>query len=125
MDYFKNKAEQYISQEFGMKRNGPNKRSFCWGNRPSGLRRKNHRKVCTTLYYFILTSTVTGCISVSDFASLIGILIGITSSAIWLKFFATTAKYKAIIKKKKKRHDEIVLSEKKQKQTVKILIPMN
>ena len=48
-----------------------------------------HRKVCTTLNYiqhfFILISTVTGCIWISAFASLLGILIEITSSAIWLK----------------------------------------
>ena len=50
--------------------------------------------------------------SISAFASLIGILIGITSSVIGLKINAITArikKYKSIIKKKKKKHDEIVL----------------
>ena len=50
---------------------------------------RNHEKVCTTLNYvqhfLILTCTNTGCISISDFASLIGILIGITSSVIGLK----------------------------------------
>ena len=54
----------------------------------------------------ILASTITGCISVSAFASLIGIPIGITSSAIGLKVCAITAgikKYKSIIKKKKKK----------------------
>ena len=53
----------------------------------------------------ILASTITGCISISAFASLIGIPIGITSSAIGLKVCAITAgikKYKSIIKKKKK-----------------------
>ena len=70
-----------------------------------------HKKVCTTLNYSehftILASTVTGCISVSAFASLVFIPIGITSSAIELKIFAITAgikKYKSIIKKKKKKH---------------------
>ena len=55
---------------------------------------------------------MTGCISISAFASLIGISIGITSSAIGLKLLAITAgikKYKSIIKKKKKKHDKIVL----------------
>ena len=55
---------------------------------------------------------MTGCISTSAFTSLIGISIGITSSAIGLKIFAITAgikKYKSIIKKKKKKHDKIVL----------------
>ena len=46
----------------------------------------------------------TGCTSVSTFASLACIPIGITNSAIGLKIYAITAaikKYKSIIKKKK------------------------
>ena len=47
---------------------------------------KKHKKVCTTLNYIerfpILASAITGCVSVSNFASLVGIPIGITSSAI-------------------------------------------
>ena len=77
---------------------------------------KKHKKACTTLNYIehflILASTITGCVSISAFASLIGIPIGITSSAIGLKICAITAgikKYKSIIKKKKKKHDKIVL----------------
>ena len=46
--------------------------------------------VCTTLNYFehflILASTVTGCILISSFSSFFNISIGITSSAIGLKF---------------------------------------
>ena len=53
------------------------------------LMNKKHKKVCTTLNYIenflILGSTITGCVSISSFASLVGILIGITSSAIGLK----------------------------------------
>ena len=52
---------------------------------------KRHKKVCTALNYIehflIPASKITGCISISDFASLPGIPIGITSSAIQLKFF--------------------------------------
>ena len=44
---------------------------------------KKHKKVGTTLNYIehmpILTSTVTRCVSISDFASLVGILIDIAS----------------------------------------------
>ena len=76
---------------------------------------KKHKKVCTTLNYiecfFVLASTITGCISISDFASLIGIPLRTTSSEIGLKICAITAgikKYKSIIKKKKKKHDKIV-----------------
>ena len=70
---------------------------------------KNHIKVCTTLNYIehflILGSTITGCISISAFASLVGIPVGITSSSIGLKICAKTeaiSRYKSIIKKRKK-----------------------
>ena len=70
---------------------------------------KKHRKVCTIINYFeyslILASTITGCISVSAFAFMVGIFIVITSCAMT----AGIKKYKSIIKKKKKKHDKIVL----------------
>ena len=48
--------------------------------------------MCTTLSYtehiLILASTVAGCISISDFVSLVAIFIGITSSGIRLKIGA-------------------------------------
>ena len=73
-------------------------------------------KVCTTLNFiehiFILASTITGCLSISAFTSIVGIPLEITSSAIGSKICAITAgikKYKSIIKKKKKKHNKIVL----------------
>ena len=61
---------------------------------------KNHKNVYRVLNYIenllILVSTVTGCISISDFASLVGISIGITSSAIGLKICVITAGIKSI-----------------------------
>ena len=80
------------------------------------LMSKKHKKVCTTLNYIehflILASTITGCISIPAFTSVISIAIGITSSAIGLKICAITErikKYKSIIKKEKKNHDKLVL----------------
>ena len=77
---------------------------------------KKHKKVCTTQNYIehflILASTITGCIPISAFSSLIGIPVGIMGYAIGLKICAIAAeikKYKSIIKKKKKKHDNIVL----------------
>ena len=65
---------------------------------------KKHKKVCITLSYIehflILASAITGCISGSVFASLFGVPIGITSSAIGSKITAGIKKYKSIIKKK-------------------------
>ena len=52
-----------------------------------------------------LISTVSGCVSISAFASLVGVPIGVTSSAIGLKICAITAgieKYKSINKKRKR-----------------------
>ena len=76
-------------------------------------------------YLLIVTSTITGCISISAFASLAGIHIGITSSAIGLKICATTVgtkKYKLIIKKKKKKQDKTVLLPKSELNSVEVLI---
>ena len=48
------------------------------------MKSRKHKKVFTTLNYiehfFILASVIMGCISISAFASLLGIPIGITSS---------------------------------------------
>ena len=54
----------------------------------------------------ILASTFTGCVSVSVFASVFGILVGITSSVVGLKIYVITTgikKYKGIVKEKKKK----------------------
>ena len=55
---------------------------------------KTHKKFRITLNYIehilILASAMTGCISISAFVSLIGIPIGITSSAIGFKMCAIT-----------------------------------
>ena len=74
----------------------------------NGLMSKKNKKVCRALNYIdpllIVISTITGCAFISVFASLVGIPIGITCSAIGLKICPITAgikKYKSIIKKKK------------------------
>ena len=54
----------------------------------------------------ILVSTVTGCVSIFAFASLVCVSVGIMSSARAIKICEITAgikKYKSIIKKKKKK----------------------
>ena len=69
---------------------------------------KKHKNVCRILDYndhsLIVISTITGCVSISTFASLVGIPIGITSSATGLKICVTQQelKCKSIIKKKRK-----------------------
>ena len=90
---------------------------------------KKHRKLCMSLNYIehflILASLITGSISISTFASLLGIPIGITSSAIGLKMCSVTAgikKYKPIIKEKKKTHCKIILLAKPNLNSIEFLI---
>ena len=79
-------------------------------------------KLYLTLSYF--SSAVTRCISISAFAFLLGIPIGITSSAIGLRIYVITEwikKYKSVIKKKKK-HEKIVLLAKSKPNSIEVLI---
>ena len=85
-NYFKNVAEKNISQEFRLKNIDETRRYLIEEINRNELMSKKHKKICTTLNYIehflILASTINGCVSISDFASLIGIPIWITSSAI-------------------------------------------
>ena len=92
------------------------------------LMSKKQKEVCRVLNYYdhllAVASTITGCISISAFASSVGIPIGITSSAIGLKICVVTAgikKYKSIIKNKKKKHDKIVLLAKSKLNSTEVL----
>ena len=91
--------------------------------------RKKHKEVCGVLIYIehllILVSTVAGCVSIFAFASLVGIPVGITISAVGLKICVITVgieNYKSIIKKKKKKHDKIVLLAKTKLNNEQVLI---
>ena len=59
---------------------------------------EKYKKTCKYLHYFeqllILVLTVTGCVSISLFASLVCVPVGITSSAVGIKICAITAKIK-------------------------------
>ena len=86
--------EENIGQGFRLKNIEELKNYFIKEIDQNGLMSKKHKKVCTTLNYIehflILASAVTGSISIFDFASLLGIPIGITSSAIGLNICAIT-----------------------------------
>ena len=64
------------------------------------LMSRKHKKVCTTWNYIehflLLAFTVSECIFISVFISLVGIPIEITNSAIGLKICAITAGIKSI-----------------------------
>ena len=99
-NYSKNTAEKYLSQKFRLK-NIDETRNYLieeiYQNESMSKKRKN---VCTTLNYIehflILGSAITGRVSISAFSSLVGIPIGITSSAIRLRTCAITAVIKKI-----------------------------
>ena len=88
-----------------------------------------HKKVCRVLNYFehffIFSSNFGVCASISVFASLVSISIGITSPAVGLKICPITASiknYESIIKKKRKKHDKIVLLAKTKLNAIEVLI---
>ena len=122
-------AEENISQEFRLENITETRNYLIEEINRNQLVSKKHKMVCTTLNYIeqflILGSTVTGSASISVYASLVGIPIGITSSAIGLKIFVITAaikKYKLIIKKKKKKPDKTVLLAKSKLNRIEFLI---
>ena len=90
---------------------------------------EKYKKTCKYLNYvehlLILASTVTGCVSISAFASLVCVPVGVMSYAVGMKICAITAgikNYKSIIKKKKKKYDKIALLGEDQLNAIKVLI---
>ena len=101
-------VEENTSQEFILKNIDETRNYFIEDIKQNELLFKKHKKVCTTLNYIehflILSSTISECISISGFSSLVAIKIGISSSAIGLEICAITAgikKCKSIINKEK------------------------
>ena len=115
-------AEERISQEFRLKNIEETTSDLIEEiNRNELTSKKGFHN--SKLYWTL--STITGCISISLFASLVGIPIGITSVAIGLKICAITAgikKHKSIIKKKKKKHYKLALLTKSKSNSTEILI---
>ena len=86
-------VEENISQEFRLKNINETKNYLLEEIEQNEFMSKKHNNVCTILNYIehflILASKITGFISISAFASLFGVLIGTTSSAIGLKICAS------------------------------------
>ena len=78
-------AGENTSQEFRLKKIDQTRNYLTEETNQNELTSKKHKNVFATLNYIdrflILDSTITGCVSISSFVSLIGIQIGITSSA--------------------------------------------
>ena len=81
--------EENMNQEFRLKKIDEIRNYLIEEINRNELMSKNHKSVCRVLNYIdhllIAICTITGCASISAFASLVGIPIGITSSAIGLK----------------------------------------
>ena len=106
-----------MSKKFRLKNVDQTRNYFLEEIKHNEFMSKKHQKICTAPNYIgnflILACTITGCISISAFTSLIIIRMEITSSANGLKICAIAAaikKYKSKIKKTKKKYDKIVLS---------------
>ena len=122
-------AKENISQEFRLENIDETRNYFLEEIEQNELMSRKYEKVFTTLndieHVLSVASTITGCISISAFASLLGISIWIKSSVIGLKICAITVgikKYKSMIKKKKKKHDKIVLLAKSKLNSIEVLI---
>ena len=80
-----------ISQEFRLKSMDKTRNYISRRNKSKLIDGRKHKKVCATLNYIehflILGSAITGCISISPFTSLVGILLGIIGSTAGLKNF--------------------------------------
>ena len=79
-------VERNIDMEFRLKNINETRNYFLEEIKYNELMSRKYKKVCATLNYtehfLILASTITGCISIFAFASLIAVPIGITSFAI-------------------------------------------
>ena len=122
-------TEKNMGQKFRLKEIDRKRNYFSEEKNPNELIRQKHKKNYKILNYtkhlLILASTATGCVSVSDFACLVGIPVGIGSSPTTINICVMTAgikNYKLTIKKKKKKHDKIVFLAKTNLNTIEDLI---
>ena len=127
-------VEENIVQDFGLNEIDEKRNYFIEEMNQNELISKKQKGICKVLTYteplLILASTVTGCVSIFTFFSLVGIAAGIGSSAATINACVITAgikKYNStIIKKKRKNIDKtvskkIVLLAKTKLNTIKVL----
>ena len=103
-------VEDNVSQKFRLRKIAETKNCFLEEKEEASKEGLQGFKLYNE-YSLILVSTITGPVSSSPFASLIGIHIGIISSGVGLKICAITAvikKYKLIVKKKRKKHNKMI-----------------
>ena len=122
-------SEENIGQECRLKNINEKRNYLIEEINQNELMSKKLKKVFRVLNYIqhllIVISTITGCVSISAFAFLVGISIGTTRSAIGFKICLIRTeikKYKSINKKNKKKHDKIILLAKSKLNSIAALI---
>ena len=121
-------VEENRSPKFRLRNIDETRNYFLEKIKHNELMSRKDKKVSTTLnhiHFLISISAIKECISISDFTSLIGNPIGITSSVIGLKICQINAgikNYKSIFNKKKKKDDKILLVAKWKLNTLGVLI---
>ena len=120
--------EENMDQEFSLKKTDEKRNYLIEEINRNELMSKKLKKVFRVLNYFqhlLVISTITGCVSISAFAFLVGISIGTTHSAIGFKICVIRAeikKYKSINKKNKKKQDKLILLAKSKLNSIAALI---
>ena len=121
--------EENISQEFRLRKLDDLRNYLIEEMNQNELMSKKHEKFCTALNYMdnslLAISTITECVYISDFAPLVDIPIGITSSAIGSKICVITTRIKnckSIIKNKRKKYNKKVLLAKSKLNRIMVLI---
>ena len=121
-------VEENRSPKFRLRNIDETRNYFLEKIKHNELMSRKDKKVSTTLnhiHFLVSISAIKECISISDFTSLIGNPIGITSSVIGLKICQINAgikNYKSIFNKKKKKDDKILLVAKCKLNTLGVLI---
>ena len=122
-------TEENISQEVRLKKRDETGNYFIEKLNQNNLSSKKQAKVFTAWNYIdhllILVSLITGYISISSFAILVDIAVGIASTSVGLKLFVIAAeirKYKSINKEEGKKHDKVLLLVKTKLNSIEVLI---
>ena len=118
-----------VSPEFSLRIIDETRNHVLHETKHNDLMSEKFKKTCKYLnnveHLPILASTIAGCVSISAFASLVYVAIGITSSEVGISNCTITVeikRYKSMMKKKKKKHDKIVLLEKDELTSIEVLI---
>ena len=89
-------VEENRSQKFILRKTDETRNFFIEEIKQINLMSKKHKKVCAALNSINNYLYYAGCLSISAFASLVGIPIAIASFAVGLKICAITAEIKKV-----------------------------